>query len=190
MRPTPWRSLFAVLLASAFSGGCTVQYVGSSNADPALQEARTGVALEVALRMVRTEVGGREVDVQLAGSHQRFDFYTDAATTQFAARARYFPADIGPVRPWVGGGLGIVRLGAVENAINCRNNCVCLVPGDLDRRSGALSLSPHVSAGAEIGLGETPLFLVGSASKVFATVAEDWSLNSWRFGIGLKYDPK
>lgn len=182
------RHLLLVLMLPLLTSACTLRYAHTSFTDPALNEAK-GVAVEGGIRFWDGTLGGQRADVSLMGAYQRFDFFTDAATSHVEARARWFPLGGGAFDPFLGGGLGIYRLNATETVLTCRGRSICL-SGPNQRRGNATGLTPHVVAGSEFGLGDSPFGLVAAISREFGGFDLAWNLDVWRMSAGVSYRPR
>lgn len=169
--------------------GCSVAMTGASWDDSDLAEGASAVGLEAGWTMKEWATSAGTVDMDLIATYNTFEFLTNAALMHIEFRGRYSPTTLGPVVPWVGGGAGGSKIWATTEDINCRRPSIC-IEGLRSRRSPIQRLNPHVAAGFEVPLGETAFGLVFAASRELFADGNDWNLNQWRFGGGLRWTPE
>lgn len=184
MRHTFATILGVVALAGLLSG-CTLRYAHTSFADEALDGAK-GPGIEGGVYFWDGDLGGQRADVGLFGTYQQFDFFTDAAKSQLAGRARWFPLAESTVNPFLGAGVGVYRLNRTESVLTCRGRGICLSDRS-DQRGQATGLSPHAVLGAEVALGASPFALVAAGTREFGGFDSEWNMRTFRFSAGVTY---
>jgi hypothetical protein len=185
MRRTTLRVATLALL-SMLASACTLRYAQSSFAEPILDDAKTGVALEGGVYPWTGWIAGQRADLAFVAAYQSFDFFTDARTTHVEARLRWFPLQPGLFDPFVGGGLGVYRLERTENDPRCRGITICL-SGQSDQRGQATGGTPHVVLGTELRPTGARFGVVLAVAREFGAFDPEWDLSAWRVSGGLVY---
>lgn len=186
-----WSVLLVWVTLPLVLSSCTLRLARHGFDDEVLRGGRSSFALEGGGTFGRRSFAGGDVDLQLLATYQRFDFErTDAAVSHVEFRGRYLPLSAGALSPFIAGGLGVNRIWAAEKHISCRNQTICWGPGFAEERSPSTGLNPHVGAGVELRMADTPWAVIVGATREFITRADDWDLDSWRVSAGLAVRPK
>ena len=106
----PRSKVSALAAVALLATSCTLRYAHSTFAEPLLDDASTGIAVEGGLHFWDGVIYGERADVALFGTYQQFDFFTDAVATNVGFRGRWFPLQQGS------GSTGYTRPSATSTA--------------------------------------------------------------------------